>query len=232
MEIDVKEHSIFSEIYWITLADGSRKLSTKNLVPQKSVYGEKLFKFQGVEYRIWDPFRSKLAAAILNGLKKVPISPNQKVLYLGAASGTTVSHVSDIVGDNGYVYCIEFSSRSLRDLVNNLCTSRYNISPILADARLPESYSRMVEKVNVIYCDVAQREQARLLADNSDVFLANHGWVIFAIKSQSIDVTKKPSKIYQREIDILSSRGFVVDQVIDLEPYDKAHAMVIARNYI
>ena len=232
MEINVNEHSIFSGIYWITLEDGSRKLCTKNLAPQKSIYGEKLFKFHGFEYRIWDPFRSKFAAAILNGLKKVPISLNQKVLYLGAASGTTVSHISDIVGENGYVYCIEFSSRSLRDLVNNVCTSRYNISPILADARLPESYSRMVEKVNVIYCDVAQREQAKLLADNAEVFLTDHGWVMLAIKSQSIDVTKKPSEIYQREIDILSSRGFFVDQVIDLEPYDKAHAMVVARNYI
>ena len=232
MEINVNEHSIFSEIYWITLDDGSRKLSTKNLVPQKSVYGEKLFKFHGFEYRIWDPFRSKLAAAILNGLKKFPITPNQKVLYLGAASGTTVSHVSDIVGENGYVYCIEFSSRSFRYLVNNVSASRYNISTILADARLPESYSRMIEKVNVIYCDVAQREQAKLLADNAEMFLADHSWLILAIKSQSIDVTKIPSEIYQREIDILSSRGFYIEQVIDLEPYDKAHAMVVARNYI
>ena len=232
MVINVKEHSNFPKIYWVTFEDGSRYLSTKNLVPENSVYGEKLIKFEGIEYRLWDPFRSKLAAAIFNGLKTVPIFLNQRVLYLGAASGTTASHVSDIVGDNGYVYCVEFSSRSLRDLVNNVGNLRYNISPILADARLPESYSRMVEKVGVIYCDVAQPEQARLLVDNADMFLVDGGWVMLAIKSQSIDVTKKPSDVYQREIKILDSRGFFIDQVVDLEFYDKAHAMVVAQSKI
>ena len=50
------------------------------------------------EYRVWNPFRSKLAAAILGGVDKIHMKPGAKVLYLGAASGTTVSHVSDIVG--------------------------------------------------------------------------------------------------------------------------------------
>ena len=91
------------------------------MVPGKSVYGERLVKFKGNEYRLWDPYRSKLAAAILKGLENVPIYPKNKVLYLGAASGTTASHVSDIVGEEGHVYCVEFASRSLRELVNNVC---------------------------------------------------------------------------------------------------------------
>lgn len=53
---------------------------------------------QKTEYRAWNPFRSKLAAAILGGVDKIHMGPGKKVLYLGAASGTTVSHVSDIVG--------------------------------------------------------------------------------------------------------------------------------------
>ena len=101
--------------------------------------------------------------------------------------------------------------------------------PILADARLPESYSRMVEQVTTVYCDVAQPEQARLLADNADMFLADKGWVILAIKSQSIDVTKEPSVVFKNEIAILESRGFQVKQTLGLEPFDKAHAMVVAQ---
>ena len=229
MVVNVKEHSRFPEIYWVTSEVGSRKLCTKNLVPGKTVYGERLVKFEGIEYRLWDPYRSKLVAAIINGLKTVPIAPSQRILYLGAASGTTASHVSDIVGENGQVYCVEFASRSLRELVNSVCIFRYNMSPILADARLPESYSRMVEQVNVVYCDVAQPEQARLLADNTDMFLVDNGWVLLAIKAQSIDVTKEPSVVYQREIEILESRGFLVNQVVDLEPFDKAHVMVVAQ---
>jgi len=118
--VNVKAHPLFPEIYWVTLEDGSRKLGTKNLVHGKAVYGERLVKFKGDEYRLWDPYRSKLAAVILKGLETVPIYPNHRVLYLGAASGTTASHVSDIVGEEGHVYCVEFASRSLRDLVNKM----------------------------------------------------------------------------------------------------------------
>ena len=229
MVVDVKSHPRFPGIYWVTLEDGDKKLGTKNFVPGKAVYGERLIKFARSEYRLWDPFRSKLAAAIIEGLESVPILPNQRVLYLGAASGTTASHISDIVGEEGHVYCVEFASRSLRELVNNVCVFRYNMSPILADARLPESYSRMVERVDVIYCAVAQPEQARLLADNADMFLVDGGWILLAIKSQSIDVTKEPTLVYQAEIAVLKARDICVKQVVGLEPFDKAHAMVFAQ---
>jgi fibrillarin-like pre-rRNA processing protein len=226
--VEVKAHPRFPEIYWATLEDGTRKLATKNLVAGNSVYGERLVKFKRNEYRLWDPYRSKFAAAILKGLETDPIHPNDKVLYLGAASGTTASHVSDIVGEEGHVYCVEFASRSLRELVNNVAAFRYNMVPILADARLPETYSRLVGRVDTIYCDVAQPEQARVLADNADVFLVDGGWVMLAIKAQSIDVTKEPSVVYEEEITVMETRGFSVVEVIHLEPYDKAHAMVIA----
>jgi fibrillarin-like pre-rRNA processing protein len=227
--VKVKPHPRFPEIYSVTLEGGTHKLATKNLAAGNSVYGERLIKFGGKEYRLWDPYRSKLAAAILKGLKTVPIQPEHRILYLGAASGTTASHVSDIVGGEGQVYCVEFASRSLRELVNNVITLRYNMVPILADARLPETYSRMVEQVGDVYCDVAQPEQARVLADNADLFLVDGGWIMLAIKAQSIDVTKEPSIVYEREIATLESRGFRVDEVVQLEPYDKAHAMVVAQ---
>jgi fibrillarin-like pre-rRNA processing protein len=227
--VSVKPHPQFPEIYWVILEDGSWKLGTRNLVVGSSVYGERLVKFDRREIRLWDPFRSKLAAAILNGLETIPILPSQRVLYLGAASGTTASHISDIVGEKGHVYCVEFASRSLRELINNVAAFRYNISPILGDARLPESYSRMVEQVDAIYCDVAQPEQARLLADNADMFLADNGWVLLAIKAQSIDVTKEPSVVFKKEILILESRRFFINQVVGLDPFDKAHVMVVAQ---
>ena len=229
MVVTVKPHPCFAGIYWVTVEDGAKRLGTRNLAVGCTVYGERLVRFKGEEFRLWDPFRSKLAAAILNGLETVPVVPGQRVLYLGAASGTTASHVSDIVGDGGHVYCVEFASRSLRELVNSVCVSRFNMSPVLADARLPESYSRMVQQVDTVYCDVAQPEQARLLADNADMFLVDGGWVLLAIKAQSIDVTKEPSEVFRNEVAVLEARGFQVKQVVGLEPFDKAHAMVVAQ---
>lgn len=228
MAVDVKPHPRFSSIYLATLEDGSKKLATKNLAVGRTVYGERLVKSKGVEYRIWDPYRSKLAAAILKGLNFIPIQPDSKVLYLGAASGTTASHVSDIVGETGHVFCVEFASRSIRELVNNVCAFRTNISPILADARFPERYSALVGKVNSIYCDIAQPEQAKVLADNADMFLLRGGWIMLAIKAQSIDVTKEPTQVYRQEMKTLRNRGFDIKDSVHLEPYDKAHAMIVA----
>lgn len=227
MAIDVRPHPRFPAIYIGTLEDGSQRLATKNFAVGRTVYGERLVKCKGVEYRIWDPYRSKLAAAILKGLQTVPIQPDNKVLYLGAASGTTASHVSDIVGETGHVFCVEFASRSIRELVNNVCAFRANMSPILADARFPERYSTMVGKVDNIYCDIAQPEQAKVLADNADMFLLKKGWIMLAIKAQSIDVTQEPTQIYKQEIKNLQNRGFDVKETVHLEPYDKAHAMIV-----
>jgi fibrillarin-like pre-rRNA processing protein len=228
--IRVKPHPQFAEIYQITLEDGAHRLATRNLAHGRSVYGERLIRFEGVEYRVWDAFRSKLAGAILKGLHTVPILPGHRVLYLGAASGTTPSHISDIVGEKGHVYCVEFAQRSLRELVTNVCAHRLNMSPFLADARMPQKYSMFIPgKVDDIYCDVAQPEQAKVLADNADVLLKEGSWVLLAVKAQSIDVTKQPSEVYKQEAKVLKNRGFRVEQVVDLEPYDKAHAMIVAQ---
>ena len=229
MIIDVKPHRNFRGIFIASFEDGTSRLATRNLTPNRNVYGERLVVWENFEYRIWDPFRSKLAAGILKGLKTEPIQPDHKVLYLGAASGTTASHVSDIVDYGGHVYCVEFSERSMRELVNNVCTFRPNMTPILEDARVPERYAMFVEIVDEIYCDIAQPEQSRILADNADLFLKEDGWVILAVKSQSIDVTEEPSVVYRKEIKTLKGRGFTVSDFVNLEPYEKAHAMVTAQ---
>jgi fibrillarin-like pre-rRNA processing protein len=230
VQIKVKPHPDFAEIYQIVLEDGAKRLATKNFAPGRNVYGERLIRVDGVEYRVWDAFRSKLAGAILKGLQTVPFASGHRVLYLGAASGTTPSHISDIVGEEGHVYCVEFAQRSLRDLVTNVVAHRTNMSPFLADARMPQKYGMFISgKMDEIYCDIAQPEQAKVLADNADVFLKEGGWVLLAVKSQSIDVSKAPSEVYQMEAKVLKNRGFRVAQVVDLEPYDIAHAMIVAQ---
>lgn len=122
----------------IFIAEGKEHLLvTKNICPGESVYGEKRVSVESpaqdesglsskTEYRVWNPFRSKLAAGVLGGLDHIHIEPGKKVLYLGAASGTSVSHVADIVGPEGTVYAVEFSHRSGRDLIN-MAKKRTNV---------------------------------------------------------------------------------------------------------
>lgn len=226
--VNIYPHEKFEEIYWVEYEDGSKRLATKNLAPGIKVYGEQLVNYKGVEYRVWNAYRSKLAAAILKGLEFMPIKRGTKVLYLGAASGTTPSHVSDIVGEEGIVYSVEFSPRVMREFVEKCAVHRKNIIPILADARFPAKYAPLVDIVDVVYADIAQPFQSKITADNADVFLKDGGWIMQAIKAMSIDVTKEPSETYKREIEHLEQRKYKVKHVVHLEPYDIAHAFVLA----
>jgi fibrillarin-like pre-rRNA processing protein len=176
--------------------------------------------------RLWDPTRSKLAAAILNGLHE-EIKEKSVVLYLGAATGTTVSHVSDIVGSGGFIYALDFADRVFQQLID-VSKKRKNIMPLLADARKPEAY-RFVEECGIVYCDIAQPDQTDVAIRNCKEFLKQGGCLFLAIKSQSIDVTKKPEKVYEEEKNKLEKSGFDVLELIDLEPYEDKHAMIIAR---
>jgi fibrillarin-like pre-rRNA processing protein len=204
-------------------------LSTKSLVLGQSVYGEKIISTENGDYRLWAQRRSKLAAAIQNGLREMPIQPGSKVLYLGAASGTTVSHVSDIVDKAGKVHAIEFSPIIARDLVE-LAESRNNIIPIVEDARHPSRYSSLViGPIDVIYQDVAQPDQARILAENLKTFGSYGSWGMVAIKARSIDSAADVQTVYTQEISLLEKYGLEVVETVDLAPLEKDHMMVIVR---
>jgi len=208
-----------------------KKIATQNLVPGTKVYGEELVKEGKDEYRIWDFFRSKPAAAIKKGIKKFPIRKGDKILYLGIASGTTASHFSDIIGKEGIIYGIDVADRVLKDLIR-VAEKRGNIVPILADARIPENYANnILEKVDLVYCDVADPEEVVLFIRNCKMFLKERGYGMIAIKSQSIDVTKDPKIIYEESRNKLEEEGFKILDFVKLDPYDKAHGFFIVQMY-
>lgn len=202
------------------------RLATENLAPSVRVYGEKLHRIEGKEYREWDPYRSKLAGAIRKGLKEVPIKPGMDVLYLGASTGTTPSHVSDIVGKEGNAFCVEISPQSMKSLLQ-LSEKRDNLIPILADAGKPDTYAD-VGKADVIYQDVAQPDQDDILIANAQKFLKKGGTALFCVKSQSIDVLKKPEEVFE-QVKRKLAPYFEILQEIRLEPYDKDHLFLVLR---
>ncbi len=202
------------------------KLATVNLAKGHRVYGEGLVELGGVEYRLWNPYRSKLAAAVLNGLKTMKIAHGMSVLYLGAATGTTASHVSDIVGSGGAVYCVELSERNMRELIN-VCERRPNMLPILGDAMHTDIYSGTVDSCDIIYQDVSAREQAQILLENSR-FLKKGGYAYFVIKSQSVDVGMDPKKVFESELKNLRGR-FDVIETVQIEPYDELHLFTVLK---
>jgi len=251
-------------------------LVTLNSTPGVAVYGEKRISVEvppvpgsdsttptKVEYRVWNPFRSKckiledllglfasavftshssltpsmrpiisslflaVAAAVLGGMDNIWIAPGKKVLYLGAAAGTTVSHVSDIVGPTGAVYAVEFSHRPGRDLLG-VAKLRTNIIPIVEDARHPLKYRMLIGMVDVVFADIAQPDQARIVALNSHYFLKNGGHAVVAIKASCIDSTAAPEAVFRREVSKLTKENFRPLEQLTLEPYERDHAVVIA----
>ena len=201
-------------------------LATMNADKGHKVYNEKLVRKDGSEYRIWDPFRSKLCAAMKNGLKVFPFVTGSKILYLGASTGTTISHLSDIVGGNGEIYSVEISPQCMKSLLA-LSERRHNILPIHGDARQPHEYEE-VGKVDAIYQDVAQPDQDDILIKNTNMFLKKDGIAMIAIKSQSIDVTKDPKVVFEVVIKKLETIFDVLEK-IKLDPFDKDHLFVVLK---
>jgi len=212
--------------FWIQV-EGEKKLATQNLVPGNQVYNEKLVQHKGSEYRIWNPFRSKLAAAIMNDLKNFPFNQKSDVLYLGVSTGTTISHISDIVNQGGTIFGIEHASRVARDFLDRVASHRKNIVPIIQDARRPEEFFSVYKKVDIVYVDIAQPDQTNIAIENCRLYLKSGGHLFLVIKTRSIDVVKDPKMVIKDEIKKLETL-FEIKQTIDLHPYDKDHAMVIA----
>jgi len=205
---------------------GRKALLTRNLTPGKRVYNEDLVVRNGAEYRTWDPFRSKLAASIIKGLPDDVIHEGSRVLYLGASTGTTLSHVSDLVGPKGLVVGVEFAPRVAREFIEHVARERKNVIPFVADARDPSKYA--VAKVDVVYCDIAQPDQTEIAMTNCSELLKKGGSLLLVVKARSIDVLKEPEKVFSEEKRKLEGAGYRVKAVIELSPFDKDHALILA----
>jgi len=193
---------------------GETSLATRG----EPVYGERT---EG-EWRRWDPHRSKLGAMLEGGME-TGLDGGETVLYLGAAAGTTVSHVADFCGPT---YAVEFAPRPMRDLLD-AAESRHNLFPLLKDARKPERYAHVVEPVDVLVQDVATRGQARVAALNGR-FLDDDGRLLAAIKARSEDVTADPDDVFDAVREGLSA-DYELLETMRLEPYHEDHLGVVAR---
>jgi fibrillarin-like pre-rRNA processing protein len=216
---------------FVILIDHAKEkyLATQNLDTGKSVYGEKIIKIDDLEYRIWEPYRSKLAGAIFKNLREHPIKESSSVLYLGASTGTTVSHVSDIVGNKGMVFAVEPSVRVAREFLENVASRRKNVIPILMDARRFLHYYSYYGAVNVVYSDIAQPDQTDIAINNCKCYLKLGGDLLIVIKTRSIDVLTDPKLVTQNEAKKLENNQFQILQIINLEPFDKDHSLIHAK---
>lgn len=214
------------EVFPGVIALDDRRIATRNLAPGQRVYDEDLLTIDGVEHRSWNPMKSKLGSYIVKGGRNFPLDNKSRVLYLGAANGTTPSHVSDIVRD-GILVAVEFSPRSFRDLLN-MSAPRPNIVPILADAWRPELYERYLGKVDLVFQDISQRQQAQIFAKNMNHFKPATG--ILAVKARSVDVAANPRDVYaQVAADVEALTEYHVVETVDLGPFERDHAAIVVK---
>lgn len=186
---------------------------------------EDAIEYNGKYYRPWNPSTSKLSSMILKGMK-IPLKSASRVLYLGAASGTTVSHVSDITVD-GIVFAVEFAPRPARDLLK-AAADRPNVIPIIADARYPEKYPPFIDHVDILYQDVAQPDQANIAVVNAEKYLVPGGFLAIAIKARSISMAGNVKEIFEGEILRLSEK-FKIIETVSLEPLHHDHMAVLCQ---
>lgn len=217
----ITPHKIF-EVY----GDG-RRIYTKSIFPGQAPFEERTVKEGGAEYREFDPTRSKLAAMIMKGCTNTGIRKNDVMLYLGSSHGYTLSFVSDIVGEEGLIFGIDSAPRVMRDLVF-LAEEKKNIVPILADANHPEEYAPRASAVDVVYQDLAQRNQEDIFVRNCKMFLKKGGYGLLAVKARSIDVRRRPKDIFEEIRQHLEKIFTVIDYRV-LEPMQKDHCMIIVK---
>jgi len=206
------------------ILEDSKKLYTKTDL-EEPVYGEELVDYSGSTYRRWDPNRSKIGSAVKKGID-LEIHEDDTLLYLGAASGTTVSHVSEIASE-GFVFAVEYSKTTVRDLVS-LAERKDNIAPILGDAREPDEYGGMIDEVDVLFQDISQKDQADIFLRNADRFLRENGLGLIAVKAHSISSTRNEEEIYDEVRDKLSKEFRIIDSTT-LEPYENSHLFLKMR---
>jgi fibrillarin-like pre-rRNA processing protein len=226
----IHPHSKFDGVFIIQAAE-EQKIYTKNADLGRTVYGEKTYEEDNVEYREWNPFHSKLGAVIMKKARNIHIAKNSRILYLGASSGTTVSHISDIATE-GIIFAVEFAPRSIRELVQN-CENRKNVIPIMGDANTPEKYAKFIYgKIDLLYQDVAQPNQTEIAILNARKFLkADGGILIITIKARSINTAINPSDIFPIELKKLEDAKFEILDKLDIKPYTADHLVVIARYF-
>lgn len=204
-------------------------LYTKSIYKGYNGFNEKVLRLKGSEYREIDPKRSKFAAAIAKGLSQAGIKEGSVVLYLGASHGYTASFISDIVGKQGFVFALDFAPSVVRDLVF-VCEERENMAPLLENAAHPEEYKDKVGLVDVVFQDIAQREQLQIFLKNCDAFLKNGGFGLLALKARSVDVTKNPREIFRLvKNELESNPSFGVVDYRELAPYEKDHAFFVVK---
>ncbi|MFO7619367.1 MAG: fibrillarin-like rRNA/tRNA 2'-O-methyltransferase [Thermoplasmata archaeon] len=199
---------------------------TRNLIPGESSCWEVHRKLSGIEYRFWDPNRSKLAAFLVCRGKTFPFGPKSNVLYLGAANGTTVSHISDIA-PNGRIFAVEVAKNPFRELLE-VAEKRGNIIPILEDANHPEIYSRLVGHVDVMYQDISQRNQTEIFIRNADM-LKSGGIGYLMVKARCIDVAASPAVVFDKCRKELENAGFNIVEMVRLDPHQKDHAAIVVQ---
>ncbi len=217
----------FPNIYSRKDSRGRIKIYTPSLTPGTKYFDEEIVRLGGDEYRHFDEKRSKLAASIVKEASQIGIKEGDNVLYLGASHGYTSSFVSDMVGEKGFIFALDFAPRVVRDLVF-VCEKRRNMTPIMGDANQPNTYKHRLTKVDIVYQDVAQRNQAEIFLKNCDMFLKSGGFGLLAVKSRSIDITKKPKEIYIEIRQLLEKKITVVDYRI-LDPFEKDHCMFVCK---
>ncbi|MFX0009597.1 MAG: fibrillarin-like rRNA/tRNA 2'-O-methyltransferase [Candidatus Hermodarchaeota archaeon] len=226
-KLEIRAHPKFKNVF-VSGSSDNYKLYTKNLTPGKRIVDEKLITMDQEEYREWDPYRSKLAALILENPTIELFSDNINCLYLGASSGTTTSYLSDILKD-GIVYAVEFAERSIRQLLQN-CKERINVIPILGDANFPEQYNQNIfTTIDLIYQDVAQPNQAEIAIKNSEYYLKEGGIIILAIKSQSIDSIIKSEKVYAQEKLYIEQQGYQIIESVNIHKYALNHIILLVQ---
>ena len=214
-------------IFWITVKN-KKKLATLNNADVNKIYNEKLIEIDGKQYNIWNPYTSKLAAAIVNGMEIFPILKKTQILYFDTTVDKTLNHISDIIGVNGRIFVVKDIIENSKNFLGNDSNNRTNVVSITQEKKgITAKFAPNIETVNVVYVDIAQNNETDVAIQNCKNYLINGGFLMLVVPTRKIDAIN-PNRQNLEERQKLQS-SFEIIQQINLTDFFKEHSMIIAK---
>lgn len=209
---------------WVEGTATERRYWSETVGAPPSVYGERWVERDGRALRAWGPARSKLSAALGAGWEGPLPREGQRWLYLGAATGTTASHVADLVGPTGAVFAVEKSARPFQKLLA-LAQRWENLRPLFADARSLPADSYAPSLVDGLYADLPQPDQVEIVLRCAQRFVKEPGCVLMALKTASMGrELSAPAHLEAAEMQL--ARFLTLERTVRLAPWHRGHYLV------
>ena len=169
----------------------------------------------------WNPYTSKLAAALFSGMEIFPIKLASKIFYFDDYSTITLEHISNIINNEGIVYF-------LKNIENKQILNFTNVKIINCDIDNHDYFIELQEEIDVAYLDLSTDEKLNSIIKNCKIILKQNGFLVLVLNDKYSISDDFIVQIQNTIINLKAS--FELIQEINLSYFFKNSFMIVMKN--